>query len=303
MTRLIHHCRSLIAAGYFTFRFSWLVLLVFATRNGNAQEGRQPRSDSLVLIYKSVDSIKLGMHVHYPANYERVRSYPAIIFFFGGGWVNGSIYQFARQAQYFASRGMISVLADYRTSSKYKTTPFDAVSDAKSAIRYLRAHADVLGIDSARIVAAGGSAGGHLAAAADLTLLDEPGEDSTIGSRPNALVLFNPVFDNGPGGYGYDRIGERFPLISPMHNIRKNAAPAIAFFGTEDQLVPVATAELYRKKMEEAGNRFDLFLYPGQKHAFFNRGSYVAETLERADIFLQSLGYLEGDPSVRSSGR
>ena len=56
-------------------------------------------------------------------------------------------------------------------------------------------------IDPERIAAGGGSAGGHVAAACGtLSGFDEESEDETISSRPDALVLFNPVFDNGPGG-------------------------------------------------------------------------------------------------------
>ncbi len=91
--------------------------------------------------------------------------------------------------------------------------------------------------------------------------LEENGEDISVSSRQNALVLFNPVFDNGPDGYGYDRIGIRYLEISPLHNIKKGSAPTIVFLGTMDDLIPVKTAELYKSKRPEAGSRCDLFLY------------------------------------------
>lgn len=49
-------------------------------------------------------------------------------------------------------------------------------------------------------------------------------------TKPFALVLFNPVIDNGPGGYGRERIGDCYQEISPLHNISKGAAPAIIFW-------------------------------------------------------------------------
>lgn len=248
------------------------------------------------LVYKTVDTVQLHLTVYTLKPEKRPR--PAIILFFGGGWVNGTPAQFEHQARYFAQRGLIAVLADYRTQSKNGTTPFDAVEDARSAIRYLRRHAKQLHIDPQRIIGSGGSAGGHLAAAADLTHLDTPGEDTAISARPNALVLFNPVIDNGPGGYGYEKTGSRYLEISPLHNIRAGAAPTILFFGTRDKFVPVATARSYQQKMQAAGNRCELFLYDGQPHGFFNHrdGSddhYFLETLKEADRFLVSLGYLK----------
>ena len=61
--------------------------------------------------------------------------------------------------------GMVGMVADYRVSSRHKTTPFDCVKDAKSAVRWARRNAERLGIDPDRLAVGGGSAGGHLAAA------------------------------------------------------------------------------------------------------------------------------------------
>src|SRR5690606_30010989 len=130
--------------------------------------------------------------------------------------------------------------------------------------------AEELGIDTAYIAAGGGSAGGHIAAAADLTGIDEATDNLSVDPRPDALVLFNPVFNNGPGNYGYERLTERYLEISPFHNIRKGAAPTIVFLGTQDKLIPVETAKEYQRKMQEVGSRCDLFLYEGQGHGFFN---------------------------------
>ncbi|MEX0982953.1 MAG: alpha/beta hydrolase [Bacteroidales bacterium] len=235
------------------------------------------------------------MEVFYPPNMVTGQKYPAIIFFFGGGWNEGSVQQFEPHAIHFAKRGMITVRADYRVKSRHGTTPFEAVEDAKSTIRFLRENSELLQIDTSRIAASGGSAGGHLAAAAGtLKGLDNPAENMSISSRPNALVLFNPVFDNGPNGYGYDRIGERYLEISPIHNIREGTPPTIVFLGTEDRLIPVETAKTYKQKMEAAGSRCDLFLYEGQKHGFFNYSHIenYQQTLKEADKFLVSLNYI-----------
>ena len=137
------------------------------------------------------------------------------------------------------------MVADYRVKSRHGTTPFECVKDGKSAVRWLRANADRLGIDPNRIAAGGGSAGGHVAAATgNVPGLEEPGEELHVSSVPNALLLFNPVYDNGPGGYGHERVRDRFHEISPLHNIKPGAPPTIVFLGTDNALVPVATARL-----------------------------------------------------------
>lgn len=259
----------------------------------------QAREDTIpsVVTYKRIDTLHLNLKIYKPVGFQATKKYPAIIFFYGGGWTGGKITQFQKQAIYLASRGMVTILADYRVQSRNQTTPFEAVADAKSAIRFVRTNSAQFSIDPARIAAGGGSAGGHLAAAADFTKLDEPSEGQSVSSRPNALVLFNPVFNNGPGEYGYERIGERYPEISPFHNIAKGGAPTVVFFGTKDKLVSVKTAEAYKAKMVEMGNRCELFLYEGQAHGFFNNGEWFDKTLRETDIFLQSLGYIEGKPT------
>ncbi|WP_035806491.1 alpha/beta hydrolase [Lunatimonas lonarensis] len=250
-----------------------------------------------IRIYKEIDTTKLAMTV-YRASAETQKAggmAPAMVFFFGGGWTGGNVAQFEPHARYFSQRGITCFLVDYRVQSRHGTSPFESLQDAKIAIRYIRAHGDAFGIDADRIIAAGGSAGGHLAAAAALVEdYDDDTDDTTISCIPNALVLFNPVIDNGPGGYGYERIGEAFPRFSPLHNIRAGAPPTVLFLGTADRLIPVETVQYYRVVMEKVGSRCDLFLYEGAGHGFFNYGNidYYTQTLRESDRFLQSIGYL-----------
>jgi acetyl esterase len=292
----VHHVKSTYTVKTSPRYLLVFVLLVIAQLHAHARF--QQDTIPAEIVFKKIDTLSLYLKVYKPAGFQSGKKYPAIVFFFGGGWNGGSTKQFRKQAIYFASRGMVTVLADYRVASRNRTTPFEAVADAKSAIRYLRKNASGLNIDPNRIAAAGGSAGGHLAASADLTKLDEKTEDLTVSSRPNALVLFNPVFNNGPGEYGYERIGDRYREISPFHNIVKGAAPTVVFFGTKDKLVSVETAQAYKSKMIELGNRCELYLYPDQVHGFFNSGEYYDKTVKATDVFLKSLGYIQGTGAV-----
>jgi acetyl esterase/lipase len=247
------------------------------------------------IVYKQVGADALYLHVDYPKQFDPSLSYPAMVFFFGGGWKGGTVEQFAPHATYFASLGMVCFRADYRVQNRQGTSPFESLKDAKSALRYIRKHAPELGVDPDRIVASGGSAGGHLAAAtAVIDGFNEAGEDLSISCIPNALVLFNPVFDNGPGGYAYERIGEEYKDFSPLHNLKKGMPPAIVFLGTQDKLIPVETARYFRTVMEKVGSRSDLFLYEGEGHGFFNYRNYelYVDTRDKAAEFLISTGII-----------
>jgi acetyl esterase/lipase len=252
------------------------------------------------VLYKQINDVKLFLDVYYPKNMDTTKQYPAIVFFFGGGWIEGNIKKFERQAIYFSKRGLVSFLVDYRIQGKHKTTPFESLKDAKSAIRFIKENSQKFHVDSSKIIASGGSAGGHLAVATALIEeFNEITDNLKISSKPSALVLFNPVIDNGPGGYGYARIGDEYKKFSPLHNIKKEAPPTIIFLGTEDVYIPVETAKYYKKVMEKVGSRCDLFLYDGAKHTFFNNNKYYKEVLLETDKFLQFFGYLEENPKIK----
>ncbi len=270
-----------------------IILSVFFFQNVFSQEK---------FIYKTIDTISLSMEIYYPKNLDPSKKYPAMVFFFGGGWNSGSTSQFEPHAKYFSERGLICILPDYRVKNRQGASPFESVEDAKSAIRYLRKNAENLHIDPERIIASGGSAGGHLAAAtATVEKYNDKNDDLTISPVPNALVLFNPVIDNGPGGYGYERIGDEYRYFSPLHNIQKGTPPTIIFLGTKDHLIPIETVQYYKMVMEKTGNRCDLQLYEGEGHGFFNSKNTdnYKNTVLKADEFLVSLGYLSGSPTVK----
>ncbi len=257
------------------------------------------------VLFKETPQDKLHLHVFKPKGWKAGDSRPAIVFFFGGGWNGGTPSQFEPHANYLASRGMVAITAEYRVASRHKTSPYDCVADGKSAVRWIRSHAKELGIDPNRLAAGGGSAGGHVASAtATVPGLNEEGEDTSVSCVPDALVLFNPVYDNGPdGGWAHSRVKDRYKEISPAHNIHKGMPPAVVFLGTKDPLIPVSTAERFQKRMKEAGSRSELFLYEGQAHGFFNQSKgpeYFTRTVEEMDRFLVSLGWLKGEPKVKA---
>ena len=277
-----------------------LVLVCVVT--GHAAKTEDFAPDKTV-VYKKVGDLQLKLDIFYPPGRRAADKRPCIVFFHGGAWNGGAPSQFYPHCDYLASRGMVAMSAEYRIKSRHGTSPRECVQDGKSAIRWIRQHAGELGIDRNMLAAGGGSAGGHIAAATGTVEgFCEEGEDQSISFRPDALVLFNPVFDNGPNGWGHSRVKEYWRDISPMHKIDKKTPPTVVFLGTKDSLVPTTTAEEYKKRMERKGIRCDLHLYKDQKHAFFNfkNKKYFTLTVIEADRFLASLGYLEGKPTLQN---
>ncbi|MFZ1742651.1 MAG: alpha/beta hydrolase [Pontixanthobacter sp.] len=250
-----------------------------------------------LIMYKSTPHRNLFVHIFQPDARAFPGKRPAILFFHGGGWVEGNAERFYDQAQHLSELGMVAISADYRIKTIDGTAPDAALADAISAMRFVRKNADVLAIDPERIAAGGGSAGGQLAAAlATVDGFDDPLDDLEVSKRPSALVLFNPVIDNGPEGYGHDRVVDYWERFSPIHNIRPGHPPTVILLGTADQLIPVVTGKTYCEKVRAVGAECRLHLYEGQPHAFFNQRRskvYYQKTLDAMDEFLRSIGYLD----------
>lgn len=254
------------------------------------------------IIYKEVGGMKLELHVFDPAP-ETKKPMPAIVFFFGGGWSGGSPAQFYNHSKYFAEQGILAISAQYRTKGNGKVVPSECVKDGKAAVRYVRAHAEELGVDPNRIATGGGSAGGHVAAAIGTVKgFEHEDEDMSISSRPNAMVLYNPVYDNSENGYGYERVKDYWKKFSPLHNIDKDTPPTITFFGSEEKLVKREAMEKFKSKMEAQGVRSVLKVYEGPGHGFFNYGrdknKWFLATMIESHNFLKELGWISGEPKV-----
>ena len=280
----------------YKFRFFFVLLFLLLSYISFSQNDKVFIKHEKVL-YKSTKQGDLNLYFYRPLDFNKSKTYNCVIFFHGGGWNSGDYKQFERQSMYFASRGMIAISAEYRIKNKHGTTPIQAMEDAKSAIRFLRLNAKSFFINPNRIAAAGGSAGGHLAAVtANIDLFENVSEDLGISSKPNLLVLYNPVIDFGSRKWLWiDNPSD----ASPVHNISKGSPPTIILTGTKDKIVPVETIMNYKKIMESVGSRCDVILYEGAEHAFFNKGEDFIDTVLKSDIFLKSNWYLEGTPTIK----
>lgn len=251
--------------------------------------------------YKTVDGISLKINARYPEGHQKTDSRPAILLFHGGGWVCGKPNQLNGQASAFAKLGYVTFTVSYRLINKNHTTVYECVKDAKSAVRWVRANAEKLGIDPNRIVASGGSAGGHIAACtAIIDGFEEEGEDLTVSSKANALLLLSAVLDTTKDGYGVDKMikGEVTDL-SPCHHVRKGLPPTIVFYGTGDTTVPPENPERFARLMKEAENICVLVPFEGRRHGFFNHPAFRKNNkiedfdavIEQSKKFLDSIGF------------
>lgn len=248
--------------------------------------------------YKQSAGQPRELEIYFPPHHDAAKpKVPGMILFHGGGWTGGSLGQFRRACEYFASRGLVCATAEYRMLAKDEAAKLPSgesrkrvcITDAKSAIRWFKGHAAEFGIDPQRIITGGGSAGGHISALATLNPgLNDPADPSGIDTSVVAYLWFNPAF--APGD-------ESDAEVDVLRFLRKDIAPAITFFGTEDTWLKGWSVAF--EKLKSIGNiTTDMHFARGQAHSFFNKDPWQTVTLIAADRFLEQQGLLKGAPTL-----
>jgi acetyl esterase/lipase len=270
-------------------------------------------------VYKTIGNTDLRLHVFSSAGRKAGVKSPAVVFFYGGGFILGDVRRFQTEATHLALRGMVTILVDYRVQCRNpSTTIMDEIADVKSAMRWVRGHADELSIDPSRIAAVGSSAGGVLALdAALISDFDDPTDNKKIDPRPNALILYNPGTDTGTK-FAHDFMAkivgnvsaDRGLEYSPFHHLERGLPPTIIFQGDADPLYP--DSQKFCARARDLKFQCDLVTYPGAPHGFTeiwiglekperapNVERWAEDTSRRADDFLTRLGWMPvGWPSV-----
>ena len=244
--------------------------------------------------FKKTPQGKLYLHTVKPGDWKASDKRPAVVFFFGGGWTKGEPQQFFPHCEYFSKLGLVTFSAEYRIKNLHKTSPFESVKDAKTAVRFIRENAEKFGIDPNRIIAAGGSAGGHLAACTAIIQGFEEG-NKKVSSRPNALLLFNPALDLTWKEDTEKRFRDKAYIISPAQNIKKDVAPTLVMVGDKDTVTPLKIALEFEAKMKENGNSCKVISYKDQKHGFFNfkNPDMYKKTIADSEAFLREIKFIE----------
>jgi acetyl esterase/lipase len=258
--------------------------------------------------YKITPQGDLKLRVYLPQDWSADDHRPAILFFFGGGWIGGGINHFSAQAEYLAKRGMVATLIDYRIDSKHHTTPDKAVEDGLDAMKWIADNAGKLGIDTDKIIASGASAGGHIATC--LALCNTKETDKKSGMRPSLLVLFNPVLDLTNATAELEFSSRELELIeaigpdvaraiSPNQHINEQTPDTLMVFGENDPLLQQASDFILIAK--QFGTETQLLVAPNNGHGFFNKEPWKSSTMRAIDQYLVEKSYLSGEPRITSA--
>lgn len=203
----------------------------------------------------------------------------AVVCIHGGGWQVGDKSAYGLHIITLAGNGFVGASINYRLAPKY---PWPAqIDDAKTAVRYLRAHAKELNVDPARIAAMGDSAGGHLALLLGTVEFKDdsgekiqwPGQSSKVQAvvnfsgptdlrawhaLPEADAQFQKDFGTNSDGlltalFGTaDRTAPIIAQASPVAQVNTGDAPVLTFHGGKDPVVPLPQAQLLQEALNKA---------------------------------------------------
>ena len=254
-----------------------------------------------VHIYKNEGGTAREIEIFFPKNHNlTTKAVPGIIMFHGGGWGGGHRKQFRYLCHYFSTRGLVAATVTYQLASKAsaktakgtKSRKRVCITDAKSAIRWYKQNAKKLGIDPRKIVAGGGSAGGHISLLATTNPgLNDPRDTKKYDTTVAAYLLFNPALSIAD---------VKDSEVDFLQHLKDDLPPAIVFFGSKDRWLKngwkAASAKISSLKITDS---VDVRIAEGQDHGFFNRTPWADVTLIEADKFLRTLGYLKGDPTLK----
>ena len=281
-------------------RLIFLILLPFSYLDAK-QVNSAGAPVGKVHIYKNEGDTAREIEIFFPKDHNpETKAVPGIIMFHGGGWGGGHRKQFRYLCHYFSTRGLGAATVTYKLAPKARTEKAKStesrkrvcITDAKSAIRWYKQNAKKLGIDPQKIVAGGGSAGGHISLLATTNPgLNDPRDAKKYDTTVAAYLLFNPALSVEDA---------KDSEVDFLQHLKDDLPPAIVFFGRKDRWLKngwkAASAKISSLKIDDS---VDVRIAEGQDHGFFNRQPWADVTLIEADRFLKALGYLEGDPSLK----
>jgi acetyl esterase/lipase len=250
----------------------------------DAVAGQGPVTAGAITVEKDVvfgkgDAMDLRCDLYRPPTGTSKRA--ATIHIHGGGFTGGNKETLTERIRPFAANGYLAIAAQYRLLGQ---SPWPAMlDDVKAAIRWTRTNAARLGIDPARIIVVGYSAGGHLALTANGTQnrqeFEGSGGSAGAGTQVAACIAYYPVVDGGPP-----------PSASPATYVAANASPTVLFHGVADTTVPIESSQRFFQLLRDKKVPAEFHSFAGQPHIFDREPAFAVACAQLADLFIARNG-------------
>jgi len=231
------------------------------------------------------------LDLYLPKNRKAGEKSPAVLLIHGGGWKEGDKRQ-AREIEFgmtLAENGFVAASINYalRSAGKFPQN----LQDCKNGIRYLRAHADELGIDPERISVMGGSAGGHLALlvayTADQSNLAPSQPYPGVSDKVSSVVDFYGISnlatrkETDPNGKPlkiepldsttqsiFGSSPQDWKKASPVTYVKRYDPPTLILHGKKDTTVDSDQSQELADALKKAGATYEIIWLPNAPHSF-----------------------------------
>ncbi len=247
---------------------------VFAAQTNTGSKASGIKVEKDVVVGKGGDTVLHCDIYKPPAGSEKGM---ALVHFHGGGFARGSKETLADKIGPVTARGYVSIAAQYRLSGTAKWP--SQIEDAKTHIRWVRSNASSLGIDPARIVIVGYSAGGHIA------LFTAGQTDAELA----ACVAFYPQTDVRGVAEALMPAGSDAAAInnaSPIAHIRAGYPPTVIFHGLSDVTIPPENSQRLLQALRDAKVPSELHTFTGVPHEFDRHPEFAEACASLTDFFL-----------------
>jgi acetyl esterase/lipase len=278
-------------------------------------------SVSLNVVYQKANNVELRLDVITigPRSVRR----PTLIYFHGGGWLEGSKDGALFYVLPYLARGMNTVNVEYRMAPESLAPA--AVEDCRCALHWVYDHAAEYGFDTSKIVVSGHSAGGHLALMTGLLRPSDgfdygcrrPSDEWRLGTTQEAKVaavvsFFGPTdltkLIEGPDTRNYalrwfgslpnrEELAKR---VSPITYVRSGAPPILTVMGDKDPIVPPSQYVTMHEALDRAGIPNQLYIVHGGGHGSTTPYAWTREqnldAQQAVFSFLEKYGVLSPNP-------
>jgi acetyl esterase/lipase len=292
-----------MACSLFTRVAPWVIFAVLSAGPSIAADPK-PGEIARDIEFALVQGRSLKLDLYRPANKARPL---LIVWVHGGAWRSGSKAEMPLKR--LVNDGYAVASVDYRLSTEARFPAL--IHDIKAAVRFLRGHSEELDVSAEKIVIAGSSAGGHLAALVGVTngnselegtIGDDRNQSSAVQgilsfygaanlttilsqSTPHGLGVRVPALELLLGGQP-DSLPELARLASPVFHVDSHDPPLLLVHGDEDPQMPIEQSRELTRAYEAANLPVKFEVVHGAGHggaAFFDekRLSLIKEFLSR----------------------
>lgn len=238
------------------------------------------------VVYGHKDGMALTFDVYTPPNPNGA----GVLFMVSGGWVStwAPPESGLRRFELLLNKGFTVFSVRHGSSPRYKVP--DAAADVERAVRFIKLNATKFGVDSARLGAWGGSAGGHLSLmlGLDPDAGDSQSRDEVLrgASGVAAVVAWFPPVDLR----GWTGPSKEFPAlefaddlaasVSPILFVSRDDPPTLLIHGDADKLVPISHSQRIHAALKDAGVTSEFVTIPGGTHGWGGNPEHVRQATE-----------------------